>query len=160
MEGQFSIRINLSAKEFELTGSEEFIETYYNKLSDMIKSSGIENHSDGAASLSESKIREKKEAFFSFENLLNKFSEKSVTNTDKILITGYYMQLKYKDGFYTKDVKNLLLDYGIKIENPSQLIKNSINTNKIISVGRGKFKVSQNGEKYIKGLLPDLFGGI
>jgi hypothetical protein len=160
MDEQYRIRVNLSAKEFEIAGSEEFVRHYYDKIFDVIKDmpqdiSQNKSSENLVLNSPQKKIIESFSESLSFENLLNRFT-KSVSNTDKVLVTGYYIQLKH-DNFSTKEVKNILLDHGIKIENPSQLIKNGINTDKIILVGKGKYKVSQNGLKYINELMPNLF---
>lgn len=84
---------------------------------------------------------------------------KGLKNRDKALIAGYFNQLKSKDNFFrVRDMNNTLKENGIKITNPSSLIKNVAKSEKIIKqvsrVGRQVYyQFTKEGEKYMNDLL-------
>lgn len=93
-----------------------------------------------------------------FEEWLKKLP-KGLKNRDKALIAGYYNQLLSKDNvFRVRDMNNTLKENGIKITNPSSLIKNVAKSEKIIKqvsrVGRQVYyQFTKEGEKYMNDLL-------
>ncbi|MFP4622220.1 MAG: hypothetical protein ACLFM7_12985 [Bacteroidales bacterium] len=84
---------------------------------------------------------------------------KGLKNRDKALIAGYFNQLNSKDNvFRVRDMNNTLKENGIKITNPSSLIKNVAKSGKIIKqVAReGRqvyYQFTREGEKYMDDLL-------
>ena len=93
-----------------------------------------------------------------FEEWLNRLP-KGLKNRDKALIAGYFNQLTSTDNvFRVRDMNNTLKANGIKITNPSSLIKNVANSAKIIKqVSRqGRqvyYQFTKEGEKYMNDLL-------
>lgn len=99
------------------------------------------------------------------ESTKEEFSEwlsklpKGLKNRDKIMVAGYFNQLRSKNNvFRVRDVNNTLKNHGIKITNPSSLINNMVVSQKILRQvsreGRQKyFQLTKEGEKYIRDLL-------
>ena len=84
---------------------------------------------------------------------------KNLKNRDKVLVAGYFNQLRSKDHiFRVRDINNTLKNQGIKISNPSSLINNIVVSQNIVQQisreGRQKyFQLTKEGEKYIRDLL-------
>ncbi|MBS3769328.1 MAG: hypothetical protein V5A47_06730 [Bacteroidales bacterium] len=84
---------------------------------------------------------------------------KGLKNRDKALIAGFYNQLNSRNNvFRVRDMNNTLKENGIKITNPSSLIKNVAKSETIIKqvsrVGRQVYyQFTKEGEKYMNDLL-------
>ncbi|MGM0530715.1 MAG: hypothetical protein ACQER7_05130 [Bacteroidota bacterium] len=93
-----------------------------------------------------------------FDKWLKKLP-KGLKNRDKALIAGYFNQLNSRDNvFRVRDMNNTLKENGIKITNPSSLIKNVAKSEKIVKqvsrVGRQVYyQFTREGEKYMNDLL-------
>lgn len=104
------------------------------------------------------KVASTKESKDGFSEWLEKLP-KGLKNKDKALVAAYYNQLNSKKNvFRVRDMNNTLKNHGIKITNPSSLIKNVAKTQKIINqVSReGRqvyYKFTKEGEGYINKLV-------
>ncbi|MFW6100760.1 MAG: hypothetical protein ACOC90_05185, partial [Bacteroidota bacterium] len=84
---------------------------------------------------------------------------KDLKNRDKLLVAGYFNQLRSKNHtFRVRDLNNTLKNQGIKISNPSSLINNLLKTQNVLRQvsreGRQKYyQLTKEGEKYIRDLL-------
>jgi hypothetical protein len=84
---------------------------------------------------------------------------KGLKNRDKALVAGYFNQLNSSNNmFRVRDMNNTLKKHGIKITNPSSLIKNVAKSKQIIQqvTREGRqvyYQFTNEGEGYIKDLL-------
>jgi hypothetical protein len=165
MENKAKIRINLNLREFEIEGSEEFINSHSAKIesfleilkstpppADLIKPSLQNNVDDVSKNLSQVKKPN--------ETLPDSFGEyyqnlpKSGKDADKILLAGNYVQLSNpENNFGTGDAAKLLLDQGVKLSNPAVAISVNFKAKRIIKLSKGKYKISKDGNDYIKQLI-------
>lgn len=76
-----------------------------------------------------------------------------VTDVDKVLIAGAYIQSKEADRtFSTKAANQLLLDQNIKVANASENVRRLTQTKRVFVVSDGKFRVSAAGLDHLKTL--------
>jgi hypothetical protein len=76
-----------------------------------------------------------------------------VTDIDKVLIAGAFIQGKESDRtFTTKAANQLLLGQGIKVTNASENVRRLLQTKRAFVVSDGKFRVSASGFEYLKTL--------
>jgi len=87
---------------------------------------------------------------------------KKLKNTDKALVAAYLNQLASGENtFRVRDVSNTLKDYGIKVSNPSNLMKNAEKARKLIEEvareGRqAQYRFTKEGEEYVRQKFPGL----
>lgn len=76
-----------------------------------------------------------------------------VTDVDKVLIAGAFIQTKEADRtFNTKAANQLLLDQNIKVANASENVRRLSQTKRVFVVSDGKFRVSAAGLEHLKTL--------
>jgi hypothetical protein len=83
------------------------------------------------------------------------FSEfrSDVTDVDKVLIAGVFVQGKDPERvFSTKNANQLLLDQNIKVANASECVRRLLHTKRAFVVSEGKFRVSATGFDHLKTL--------
>jgi len=157
MTDKARIRINLSTREIEIEGSEEFLKNYETLIADYaqrikdisqlhgknteIKSSNKEPDDRGVDSSS-----------VSFGEFFTKF-RKNIRDIEKILIAGYFLQLtKESKSFETREAAALLMQQNVKLTNPSAFIKANLDTRKLFRLPDKGFRVSDIGIEYLNGL--------
>ena len=161
MENKTRIRINLNTREVEFEGSEAFIEKYDDVIKEFIEKikspqpfQTSENNSDTYVKVPEDDTGQSAATSFS-NGLPDSFGEyytkfpRNIKVVDKILIAGYYVQVKNDDGLFSpKDAADLLTEQNVQITNASAFIKALVNTGKLFK-HLGKYKVSENGIEQI-----------
>ena len=166
MENKAKIRINLNSREFEIEGSEEFVNSHATKIEsflellkvtpitplppkqDLVTSTSVVNT---VAQLPTTNGTEAiPETFGEFYHNMPKTSKE----IDKILVAGYYAQKTSSDNsFSTNDASKLLLEQGIKLSNPAMFITRNEKAKNLIKLSKGKFRISKTGNEYIQQLL-------
>jgi hydroxypyruvate isomerase len=87
---------------------------------------------------------------------------KKLKNTDKALVAAYLNQLASGENtFKVRDVSNTLKEYGIKVSNPSNLMRNAEKARKLIEqiskTGRqAQYRFTKEGEEYVRKIFPGL----
>lgn len=157
MENSARIRVNLSTKEYEVEGSEQFVKEYAEKIENQLlnltseRLSGPKSTSDFEENGS-LQVTQKEDIPETFGEYLNSFSKVN-TDVDRVLLAGYFIQRQStENSFITRDASKLLLEQGIKPANTTRCITNNKNTKKVIVLSKGRFRVSQIGIEYIKNL--------
>jgi hypothetical protein len=158
MSNSFRIRLNLSQREIEIEGSEEFLNSYQELILDY--ANRIKENTSAIDSSREKNFRkeeqksldhEPKEAF-SFGEFFTKFP-KNIKDVDRILIAGYFLQSSRESkSFSTREASALLLEQNIKLSNASAFLKSSLDTRKIFRLNNKDFRVSDIGIDYINSL--------
>jgi hypothetical protein len=88
-----------------------------------------------------------------FSSLLKKLPEK-VSDVDRLLLAGYFLQSGSGDHtFSTRDANRLLDAAGAKIRNAAQAAKANINAKRLVKVDRGQFRFTDEGLAYVKNLV-------
>lgn len=150
------IRIKIKAGELEIEGTESFVREHLEKYEDLIESFK-EAQTETDIPQTETEVQEVSSAMK--DRLPETFGEyfhgfrKSISDIDKILIAGYFVQSKSPDSsFTTASANKLLLEQGVKLPNASQSVTRNKSSKKIFTVQGGKFRVSDQGIDYLRGL--------
>ncbi len=157
------IRINLVTREIEIEGSEEFLQTYDEKLSQLLDritnspvipvpaASEVPAEPQPTANPTETKSDVPK----TFGELLHQVP-KTATDADEVLIAAWYSQKNSADNtFKTGDANRLLTDQGVSLSNASQAVKSNVGQKRVFVVDKkkGKYRVSKAGEEHVAKLL-------
>ena len=87
-----------------------------------------------------------------FGEFFNDFRS-DVTDVDKMLIAGAFVQAKDPDrAFATKNANELLMDQNVKLTNASECVRRLIASKRAFVVAEGKFRVSAQGFERLKSL--------
>ena len=165
MENKAKIRINLNLREFEIEGSEEFVNSHSTKIENFLE---ILKTTPPPADLtlpaqknivddgSKIQLPSKKKD----ETLPDDFGEdyqnlpSNGKDADRILLAAHFAKQSNPDNnFTTGDASKLLLDQGVKLSNPAVAISVNFKAKRIIKLSKGKYKISKDGIDYIKQLI-------
>ncbi|MBI1193671.1 MAG: hypothetical protein GC205_10935 [Bacteroidetes bacterium] len=167
MDNKAKIRINLNLREFEIEGSEDFVNSHAAKIESfltILKNSPppvIHDTVNPPKDTSEKRIAKKSsEHKQTNDGIPDSFGEyyhglkKGAKEADKILLAGHFIQSKSEDNlFSTKEAATALLDQGVKLSNPTVFVNRNEVSKHIIKISKGKFRVSKTGLEHIAGLL-------
>lgn len=150
------IRINLSTKEFEIEGTEQFVKEYAEKIENLLSSFANTNIPMNippdvtANNNSDAPVVTGLPA--NFGEYLHGFPS-NVTDVDRILIAGFFVQSQSADNsFNTLSANDLLKDQGIKLVNAAASLAKNKSPKKIFALTKGNFRVSKTGTDYINNL--------
>lgn len=155
------VRVNFDAAEFELEGADEIVEKYLDRFAELIER--LEDRPVGRRNESESNTPNPQlpEAVSQvppeFGEYLSRFPG-SITDVDRVLLAGFFVQSHTEDrAFTTRSANQLLLDQGVRVSNPSESIRQNVRSRKAFALSRGSFRVSQSGVTHLASLM---HGGI
>lgn len=158
MENSARIRINLSTKEFEVEGSEQFVKEYAEKIEKLLSAisdskPSTPQHLPRSSETTKSMPTAGNQIPDSFGEYLHTFP-KTITDVDRMLIAGLYIQLQSEDkSFGTATANDLLKQQGVKLTNPAECVAKNKKSKKVFPVKRGEYRVSQTGITYIDTLI-------
>lgn len=165
MENKAKIRINLNLREFEIEGSEEFINSHSAKIEsflEILKSTppsadlALPTQQKNADSGLNEVLKPKKNNESMPDNFGEYYQNLPINgkDADKILLAANFAQQSNPDNnFTTGDASKLLLDQGVKLSNPAVAISVNFKAKRIIKLSKGKYKISKDGNDYIKQLI-------
>lgn len=163
-------RIHLKAGEIEFTieGSPDYVSKQYKEmavnlqLNDSLTTDDETNQKPDSPKRTRTTTTKKKKSLQAttqdFSQWLENLPE-NLKNRDKVLIAGYFNQLRSKEHvFCVRDINKTLENQGIKITNPYSTINNAMKSQDLLKQvsqeGRQKyFQLTRKGEKYIRNLL-------
>lgn len=145
-------KINLKIGQIEISieGPSDFVSNQYDKVEAHLKTySDIsvklpvdkpdnknDNNDDSAEASSKGGGDAATESSDSFGEWLSKIP-KGTNDTSKAILAGYYTQVtSAAKNFRVRDVTKILKDHGIKLSNPSSLLKNAVDSKKIFQVSK------------------------
>jgi hypothetical protein len=170
MESKARIRIAVNGGEFEIEGSEDFVNSYADTIKSFTKileeaPSTAQAELEGPASTGKQfsifdaspdpmpRDQNGKLAAASFGELYYK-APKSISKTDIVLLASYFVQSKNEEGtFTTQEVNKLLREHGIDLTNTSHFNKLNQDYKKVFKMRQGKYKVSEEGVDHLKTIL-------
>ncbi|MEZ5932635.1 MAG: hypothetical protein R3F54_11870 [Alphaproteobacteria bacterium] len=166
------LRINLSQGEFEVEGSEAFVERYAQRIDALfagLKDGRGAEPSPAPALPAETASRSAGAGSSNgaarngtAPEHLGEWLEhmpRSATDVDRMLLAGYYAQLRSGDNsFGTGEANALLTDQGIKVGNPSQCVKQNLVAKRVFKHLR-RYRVSQTGLDQLRQLIGPAFDG-
>jgi hypothetical protein len=155
-KGKVRIRINLTQREFEVEGSEVFVQSYAAQFAGLLTRLLEEPVSSASLSTHQSPtpvVHNASEATAGFGELYQ-YVPKTATDVDRILVAGYYVQRAGTDNcFTTAEVNELLTEHGVKVSNPSECVRRNISMKRVFLQQKGKYRVSQQGADYVRQLF-------
>ena len=151
---RIKIRANRSTGELEVEGPLQAVAEWWDKLWPEL--------TDGVRSSAGPALSRQRQALLlasGNEPLPDVFGEfysefrSDVTDVDKVLIAGAFVQNKEPDRtFSTKAANQFLLDQNIKVANASENVRRLTQTKRAFVVSDGKFRVSASGMAHLKSL--------
>lgn len=153
-DSRIRIRANPSTGELEVEGPSQAVADWWEKLWPEL--------SEGARSAKVPALQEPRQSLqlaIGNGDLPDVFGEyysefrSDVSDVDKVLIAGAYIQSKEPERTFTTKIANqLLLDQNIKVTNASENVRRLTQTKRVFVVSNGKFRVSASGLEYLKSL--------
>ncbi len=163
------LKINLSQGEFEVEGSEAFVERYAERIEVLVEQLFVRLDSGQVAELQAAPVHAASAAVVDEESgtqtsdmpeHIGEWLEhlpRSATDVDRMLLAGYFAQLRSGDqSFGTGEANTLLTDQGIKVGNPSQCVKQNLVAKRVFRHQR-RYRVSQTGLDHLRQLLGPIF---
>ena len=170
------LKINLSQGEFEIEGSEAFVERYAERIDSLFANledarnidhtatgvgttanSGNVSSTTSAPNASPANGTAKDGHAPEHLGEWLEHMPRSATDVDRLLLAGYYAQLRSADQcFGTGEANALLTDQGIKVGNPSQCVKQNLVAKRVFKHHR-RYRVSQTGLDQLRQLLGPIF---
>ena len=158
MTGLTRVRISLSAGDFEVEGSEEFVAQYGDAIQTLIDRlekqpiQALGPAPEGAVGSTAAGVSAPPVEHGEFGEVLHALPAKA-SGSDRILLAGLHVQRGSEDTtFSTGEANELLLGQGVKLSNPSQALKNAIKAKRVFRVG-SRYRVSKTGEEHLKSLV-------
>jgi hypothetical protein len=142
------LRINLAQREVEIEGSESFVAHWAERLDELLATPapGDAPAADEPASPAPVEDASPLEPFGQFVQRL----PDSATEVDRMLAAALWIQRQSTDdAFATGEASRLLSEYGYRIGNPSQAVRQSLMAKRVFMVHKGRYRVSQPGRQYL-----------
>ena len=165
-ETRTRLKINLSQGEFEVEGSEAFVQRYAERIEalfETLKPTASQELPPALPSPTSSRQSRGANGAEDPNNLPDHLGEwlehmpRSATDVDRMLLSGYYAQRRSADQcFGTGEANALLTDQGIKVGNPSQCVKQNLVAKRVFKHHR-RYRVSQTGLDQLRQLLGPVF---
>lgn len=176
MEQKARVKITLNYGEFEVEGSEDFVNSYTEEIKHFLTllekgSSGHVQEAplqrtatptqgtlfDNIPSAPPLARQDNNQGSFNGMESFGEFYHrrpKNVSKTDIVLMASYYIQSKSDEGiFTTREVTKLLKDHGLDLSNPAHFIKLNQEYKKVFKMRQGQYKVSEEGVDHLKSIL-------
>jgi hypothetical protein len=145
------LRINLSQREFEVEGSEDFVRGFADRIQELLDLFDLPP--PAAVASDNGPGTEANTTLGTFGEFILSLPSSS-TDVDKMLAAGFYVQATSPDdAFATGDANRRLTEQGIKLGNPSQCVKQSLLAKRVFLVSKGRYRVSQPGRAHLRQLL-------
>jgi hypothetical protein len=147
------LRINLSQREFEVEGSEAFVNAYAGRFEGWLAAfdQAGEPASPSAPEARAEPVAPQVSAE-SFGELLHRLP-RAASDVDRIMLAGYFSYLRSADkSFSTGEANTLLTEQGVKVGNPSQCVRQNLSAKRVFK-HQGRYRVSQTGIDYLRQLL-------
>ncbi|TVQ41462.1 MAG: hypothetical protein EA356_00290 [Geminicoccaceae bacterium] len=156
------LRVNLQAREFEVEGSEAFVESYGARIEQLLHRlvEGARTAPEEATAADEpTAVAPAPAAATTDDGGFGAFLHalpRNATDVDRILLAGWFVQAHNAERtFTTADANRHLVDQGIKVGNASQSVKQNLLAKRAFQVQRGRYRVAQPGLQH----LTQLTGG-
>jgi hypothetical protein len=153
------LRVNLATREFEVEGSEAFVQEQAQRLEALLQAFEPIDLPLAPADPPEAAPAppaSRPAALGEFGDFILRLPG-SATDVDRMLASGFYVQSQSDDdAFGTSDANRRLVEQGVKLGNPSQCVRQSLVARRVFLVKRGRFRVSQIGRQHLRQLMGPL----
>ncbi|GAB1716510.1 MAG: hypothetical protein NTAFB05_15520 [Nitrobacter sp.] len=153
VETRLKVRLNKSAGELEIEGSEKAVAEWWEKLWPELHhqemSAPVLHYGESRGSTITKTTSQMPEVFGEF------FTEfrSDITDVDKILVAAAFIQARDTERlFTTKSANQSLIDQNIKVANASENIRRLIRTKRAFVVSDGKYRISASGLEHLSSL--------
>ena len=153
-DARYRLRVIPATGEFEIEGTEEFVEKYWDELQSLITSAPRSPEKEASPPSVVPPLEANGQSALpeSFGEHLNRFDK--LTDVDKVLVAGHFQQaVSTENVFTTKEANDLLIEQGVRVTNASECVRRNVTGKRVFKVAGRKYRVSQQGDKYIKELL-------
>ena len=153
-DGQYRLRVNLGAREFEIEGSKDFVEKHRDGLLQLINQ--VPPGAEGNAVRPPREDRQSVSGGLgtipsTFGEYRNSFPQ--LSNTELLLVAAHFLQEHSDEPNFTyQGAGELLLDHDVKVNNPSQVVARLEKQKRVFKVRQGTYKVSDAGKQFIRHL--------
>lgn len=152
MQQGASIKINIKTGEFEISGSEDFVKENLKLLDKFIKPSSS-SESTTPSSPAVRKLPSTKPSLLSTKGSFKTYIAKLPSTTrqgDYLLASAYFIAQNNDDRtFGTREASTLLKSVQLEITNPSQYIKNNLNSGRLKQISQRRFSFTEKGLQHI-----------
>jgi hypothetical protein len=157
------LRVNLATREFEVEGSEAFVQEQAQRLEALLQAFepidlplAPADPPEAAPAPVSAPPAGRPAALGEFGDFILRLPG-SATDVDRMLASGFYVQSQSDDdAFGTSDANRRLVEQGVKLGNPSQCVRQSLVAKRVFLVKRGRFRVSQIGRQHLRQLMGPL----
>lgn len=153
-----TVRINFSAGEVEVSGSNALVKEWLEKLDTYVKEFGqrhlgaacqVPPRAHGSQALTVTAPAQIPEVFGEYYHQF----PSSISDVDRVLIAGRFLEGTNPDGaFSTREARALLEAQRIHVSNVSECVKRNQAARRVFSVETGRFRVSASGLEYLGSL--------
>ncbi|MDF1586623.1 hypothetical protein [Marinimicrococcus flavescens] len=157
MDRQARLRVNLTEREYEIEGSEAFVERLAERLEAVmaeLEAASADPAAPAASTEARPGEREReRDGLGPFGEFIHHLPG-AATEVDKMLAAGFYVQRQsHDDAFATGDASRKLSEHGVRLGNPSQCVKQSLLAKRLFMVQRGRYRISQTGRAHLRQLM-------
>jgi hypothetical protein len=79
---------------------------------------------------------------------------KTLSNVDKLLVAGFFVQKKSESNSFTiKDANDLLIHQGVKLSNPNAFNQSNSGTKRVFKLTGKNYRVSDTGIEAVKSMF-------
>lgn len=152
-ETKLKVRANRSTGELEIEGTSQEVAEWWGKLWPELSETALVA-AQAFTPHSRSRLVSASNAEFpdAFGEFYGEFRS-DITDVDKVLIAGAFVQGKDPDrSFRTKAANQLLIDQNIKVSNASENVRRLTQTKRVFVVSARKFRVSAAGFEHLNSL--------
>lgn len=154
MQQGASIKINIKTGEFEISGSEDFVKENLKLLDRFIQpANSVVEPTSPPPSPSIRKLPNTKPSLISTKGSFKSYIGKLPVTTrqgDYLLASAYFIAQNNDDRtFGTREASTLLKSVKIEITNPSQYIKNNLNSGRLKQISQRRFSFTEKGLQHI-----------
>jgi hypothetical protein len=145
------IRANRSTGELEIEGPSKAVAEWWDRLwPELTENASVGGRAFAPRSRSSVVTASDEELPDLFGEFYAEFRS-DITDVDKVLIAGAFVQGKEPDrSFTTKAANQLLMDQNIKVTNASENVRRLTQMKRVFVVSTRKFRVSASGFEYLQ----------
>ena len=150
------IRVNRSTGELELEGPQQLVSEWWDKVWPELSQEPVAPTGPIGSNRLLMPPRSSSSSSTGLPEVFGEFYTEfrsDITDTDRVLVAGAFVQDKEPEKtFTTKSANQLLLDQNIKVGNPSEAVRRLISSKRAFVVSDGRFRVSATGLEYLQTL--------
>ncbi len=155
MNGQRArLRINLAQREFEVEGSEAFVNAYVGRFDAWLADFAAAGLDPAPPPVPGARLEATSRplAAETFGELLQQLP-RAASDVDRMLVAGWFAHMRNGDkSFSTGEASALLTEQGFKVGNPSQCVRQNLIAKRVFK-HQGRYRVSQPGLDYLRQLF-------